>query len=164
MNGSPSEPGSDIVSATPWSPVTATIPTVPAQNAYRIDVSSAGPFPSDPLDAQVISQVMSLGTAGRIMVSPADTGLPNGGYGTIDGGTPLTETDGDGIPDIWKNAVGLNLYTNQAMVIATNGYANIENYLNWLAAPHAFVQTNARLASLTEQLTPCPALSMVQLL
>jgi autotransporter-associated beta strand protein len=148
LNGSPSEPGSDIVSATPWSPVTATIPTVPAQNAYRIDVSSAGPFPSDPLDAQVISQVMSLGTTGRIMVSPADTGLPNGGYGTIDGGTPLTETDGDGIPDIWKNAVGLNLYTNQAMVIATNGYANIENYLNWLAAPHAFVQTNATIIDL----------------
>ena len=36
-------------------------------------------------------------------------GLGNSGYGTIDGGTPLTETDGDGIPDIWKNAVGLNL-------------------------------------------------------
>jgi autotransporter-associated beta strand protein len=143
LNGSPSEPGSDIVSATPWSPVTATIPTVSAQNAYRIDVSSAGAFPSDPLDSLVIGQVMSLGTSGNLITSPGNTGLANGGYGTIDGGTPLTCTDGDGIPDIWKNAVGLNLYTNQAMTIAANGYANIENYINWLAAPHAFVQTNA---------------------
>jgi len=143
LNGGPSEPGGDTVSATPWSPVTATIPTVSAQNAYRIDVSSAGAFPSDPLDSQVISQVTSLGTGGRLITSPGDTGLANGGYGTINGGTPLTCTDGDGIPDIWKNAVGLNLYTNQAMVIAANGYANIENYINWLAGPHAFVQTNA---------------------
>ena len=148
LNGGPSEPGGDTVSATPWSPVTATIPTVSAQNAYRIDVSSAGTFPTDPLDSQVISQVTSLGTGGRIISSPGDTGLANGGYGTINGGTPLTCTDGDGIPDIWKNAVGLNLYTNQAMTIAPNGYANIENYINWLAAPHAIVQTNASLIDL----------------
>jgi autotransporter-associated beta strand protein len=148
LNGSPSEPGSDIVSATPWSPVTATIPTVSAQNAYRVDVSSAGAFPSDPLDSLVIGQVMSLGISGNLITSPGNTGLANGGYGTIDGGTPLTCTDGDGIPDIWKNAVGLNLYTNQAMTIAPNGYANIENYINWLAAPHAFVQTNASVIDL----------------
>jgi fibronectin-binding autotransporter adhesin len=148
LNGSPSEPSSDIVSATPWSPVTATIPTVSAQNAYRVDVSSAGAFPSDPLDSLVIGQVMSLGISGNLITSPGNTGLANGGYGTIDGGTPLTCTDGDGIPDIWKNAVGLNLYTNQAMTIAPNGYANIENYINWLAAPHAFVQTNASVIDL----------------
>ena len=29
------------------------------------------------------------------------------------------------------------------MTIAANGYANIENYLNWMAGPHAFVSTNA---------------------
>ena len=148
LNGSPSEPGSDIVSATPWSPVTATIPTVSAQNAYRIDVSSAGAFPSDPLDSLVIGQVMSLGTSGNLITSPGNTGLGNGGFGTIEGGTPLVETDGDGIPDIWKNAVGLNLYTNQAMATAPDGYTFIEDYINWLAAPHAFVQTNATMIDL----------------
>ena len=58
------------------------------------------------------------------------------------------ETDGDGIPDLWKNAVGLPLNINEAMTIAANGYANIENYLNWLAGPHAFVQTNATVIDL----------------
>lgn len=148
LDGVPTAPGGDTVSATPWSPVTATIPTVSATTAYRTDVSSAGPFPSDQLDALVISQVMSLGTSGNLITSPGNTGLGNGGYGTINGGTPLVETDGDGIPDIWKNAVGLNLYTNQAMAIAPDGYTYIEDYINWLAAPHAFVQTNSTVIDL----------------
>ena len=65
LNGGTTAPGGDTVSATPWSPVTATIPTVSATAAYRIDVSSAGAFPSDPLDAQIISQVNSLGSGGE---------------------------------------------------------------------------------------------------
>jgi autotransporter-associated beta strand protein len=143
LSGSSTYPGGVTVLSSPWSSVTATIPTATTLSAYRIDVSSSGAFPIDQLDQQVISQVTSLGTAGSLITSPANTGLGNSGYGTIDGGTALTETDGDGIPDIWKNAVGLPLNSNQAMTIAANGYANIENYLNWLAGPHAFVQTNA---------------------
>ena len=143
LSGSSTYPGGVTVLSSPWSSVTATIPTTSALAAYRTDVSSAGTLPSDQLDQLVISQVTSLGTAGRIIGLTTDTGLGNSGYGTIDGGTQLTETDGDGIPDIWKNAVGLSLTSNQAMTIAANGYANIENYLNWLAGPHAFVQTNA---------------------
>jgi len=143
LNGGPSEPGSDVVSATPWSPVTATIPTVSAQNAYRIDVSSAGPFPSDPLDALVISQVTSLGTAGAIITNPSQTGLANNGFGTIDGGTALVDSDQDGMPDIWENATGSNPLVADNNVVAADGYTLLEHYLNWMAAPHAFVQTNA---------------------
>ncbi len=143
LNGGPSEPGSGIVAATPWSPVTANFPTVSAQTAYRIDVSSAGALPSDLLDAQVISQVTSLGTAGRIIVSPADTGLPNNGYGTINGGTAPADSDQDGMPDVWEMATGSNPHAADNNVVAPNGYTLLENYLAWLAAPHAFVQTNA---------------------
>jgi hypothetical protein len=75
-------------------------------NAYRNNVSNAGAFPRDPLDALVISQVMSLGTAGAIITSPSQTGLANNGYGTIDGGTALPDSDQDGMPDIWENATG----------------------------------------------------------
>lgn len=143
LSGTSTGPGGDTASATPWSSVTGTIPTVSAANAFRIDLSNAGALPSDQLDQQVISQVASLGASGSLISSPASTGLGNGGYGTIDGGTPLTETDDDGIPDVWKNAAGLPLNVNEAMTIAGNGYANIENYLHWVAGPHAFVSTNA---------------------
>jgi len=148
LGGNPTTPSPDFGGSTgntlaaPWSPVTPTIPTTSATAAYRIAISAVGALPRDPLDTQVIGQVNSLGSAGAILTSPSGTGLANSGFGAIAGGTPPVETDGDGIPDYWKAAVGLNLYTNQAMAIAANGYANIENYANWLAAPHAVTPVN----------------------
>jgi autotransporter-associated beta strand protein len=131
-----------ILSA-PWSPVTPTIPTYPTVTAYRVNVSNSGDLPRDPLDAQVVGQVMSLGTSGAIITSPGATGLANGGYGTIDGGTALVDSDQDGMPDIWETATGSNPLVADNNTVAADGYTLLEHYLNWLAAPHAIVQTNA---------------------
>ena len=142
LGGSPTAPSGVTVLSAPWSPVTATIPTASTLSAYRIDVSSSGAFPIDQLDQQVISQVTSLGTAGSIIGSSGDTGLGNDGYGVITNGTLPPDFDGDGMPDYWKLAVGLSLTnSNDAMIIASDGYANIEHYLNWLAEPHALTST-----------------------
>jgi autotransporter-associated beta strand protein len=67
LSGSSTAPSGDTPTNAPWSSVTATIPTASTLSAYRIDVSSSGTFPADQLDQQVISQVTSLGTAGRII-------------------------------------------------------------------------------------------------
>jgi autotransporter-associated beta strand protein len=149
LGGSTTTPSPDnngrtgnILSA-PWSPVTPTIPTYSTVAAYRMNVSQSGALPRDPLDAQVVSQVMSLGTSGAIITSPSATGLANGGYGTIDGGTALVDSDQDGMPDVWENATGSNPLVADNNVVAADGYTLLEHYLNWLAAPHAFVQTNA---------------------
>jgi hypothetical protein len=88
LNGVPTAPGGDTVSATPWSTLTATIPTVSATTAYRAMSPTPAPFRPIQLDALVISQVMSLGTSGNLITSPGNTGLGNGGFGTINGGTP----------------------------------------------------------------------------
>jgi autotransporter-associated beta strand protein len=48
------------------------------------------------------------------------------------------------MPDIWETATGSN--PNNAAdgnTVAADGYTLLEHYLNWLAAPHAIVQTNA---------------------
>ncbi|HWC58871.1 MAG TPA: autotransporter-associated beta strand repeat-containing protein [Verrucomicrobiae bacterium] len=149
LGGSTTTPSPDnngrtgnILSA-PWSAVTPTIPTYPTVTAYRMNVSQAGALPRDPLDAQVVGQVMSLGTAGAIITSPAATGLANGGYGTINGGTALTDSDQDGMPDVWEQATGSNPLVADNNTVAADGYTLLEHYLNWLAAPHAFVSTNA---------------------
>jgi autotransporter-associated beta strand protein len=132
----------NVLSA-PWSPVTPTIPTYSTVAAYRVNVSQSGALPRDPLDALVVGQVTSLGTAGAIITSPSATGLANSGYGTIDSGTALVDSDQDGMPDIWEAATGSDPLVADNNVIAADGYTLLEHYLNWMAAPHAFVQTNA---------------------
>ena len=145
LGGSATDPndGGPVLTS-PWSPLTPTIPTYSTVAAYRVDVSQSGALPQDQVDAQVISQVTSLGTAGRIYNSEGDTGLGNSGYGVINGGVAAIDSDGDGMPDYWEKAMGLNPNNpGDAMTIGADGYANIEHYLNWLADPHALTGTNA---------------------
>jgi hypothetical protein len=53
------------------------------------------------------------------------------------------DTDGDGMPDYWKLALGLSLTNGaDALTAGTGGYTKLENYLNWLAAPNAVTGTN----------------------
>jgi autotransporter-associated beta strand protein len=84
----------------------------------------------DLTDAYMVNEVLSFGTKGNLITSEKD--LP---YGTPDTwevflGTKKTDTDGDGMPDAWENANGTNPAVDDAMTIAANGYANIENYIN----------------------------------
>ena len=62
------------------------------------------------------------------------TGLDNGGYGTLTGGTKLADTDGDGMPDVWEQQYGLN--PNSAADAAGDfdgtGQTNVEKYVNTL--------------------------------
>jgi hypothetical protein len=40
------------------------------------------------------------------------------------------------MPDYWEKTMDLNISTNDAMTKDTAGYANIENYMNWLGGFH----------------------------
>lgn len=145
--------GGTVLSA-PWSPLTTNVPAYSPATAYRIALSQAGALPRAPVDNLVINQMKTLGqgttgwTTGTVGPSSAlytsqtQTGLPNSGYGVINGGVAPLDADGDGMPDFWERALGLNSLANDAMTIAASGYANIEHYLNWLAEPHALTVTN----------------------
>ena len=53
-----------------------------------------------------------------------------GGYAVIPGGTPCSDADHDGMPDVWETARGLN--PNSAAdrnAVAASGYTNLEVYL-----------------------------------
>jgi autotransporter-associated beta strand protein len=144
LSGSPTSPGGVVTLSSPWSALTPTIPTYSPAAAYRLDVSQAGALPRDQVDQLVIKDVSSLGTAGQMWGSQTATGLGNSGYGIINGGVAAIDSDGDGMPDYWEKAVGLDPGSaSDAMTITADGYANIEHYLNWLAAPHALTSTNA---------------------
>ncbi len=53
------------------------------------------------------------------------------GWPTLKGGEPPIDTDHDGIPDAWETAHGLNPNDpSDAEKKSTNGYTNLELYLN----------------------------------
>ncbi|CAI6090279.1 unnamed protein product [Clonostachys chloroleuca] len=104
-----------------------------ATEAVPVVLNSAGAtFPSrDAVDAALVDQVRSYGTKGALISDEASVGGP----GTISGGTSPTDTDGDGIPDAWESANGLNPNDkSDGMAIASNGYTNLENYVNSLVS------------------------------
>jgi len=141
--------GAGTILTSAWSTETTAVTPLSAASAARVAMSLAGPLPRDPMDALIVSQVMTLGkgttglgagTVGpgsALYTSQAQTGLANNGYGAIASGTKPTDTDNDGMPDNWENANGSNPATNDAMTKAADGYTLIERYVNWLAGPHA---------------------------
>jgi hypothetical protein len=147
--------GTGTVLSAPWSSETTAMPPLDAASGARVAISQAGALPRDPVDALIISQVMTLGqgTTGTgantvgpdsgLYTSQTQTGLPNNGYGSIASGTKPTDTDNDGMPDSWESATGSNPNADDAMTKAADGYALIEHYLNWLAAPHATAAAGA---------------------
>ncbi|KAK0210869.1 pectin lyase-like protein [Desarmillaria ectypa] len=85
----------------------------------------------DRVDTYLIeTELASLGTQGALISDP--TASPINGPGPIDGGTALTDSDGDGIPDVYESAFGTNPNVADSTTITSNGYTNIENYFNSL--------------------------------
>ncbi len=93
------------------------------------DVGASLPY-RDIADCYMVDEVLSFGTKGKLITNENE--LPIGVPTTwkMYAGTKRTDTDGDGMPDDWENANGTNPNVNDAMTIAGNGYANIENYIN----------------------------------
>jgi pectate lyase len=48
-------------------------------------------------------------------------------------GKPLVDTDGDGMPNIWECANGLNPQQNDSTVVRPSGYTAMEDYINELS-------------------------------
>ncbi len=141
--------GTGTVLTSPWSTETNAVAPLDAASGARMAISEAGALPRDSMDTLIVSQINTLGKgttgtgagtvgpSGGLYGSQTDTGLANNGYGTITSGTRPTDTDNDGMPDVWENATGSNPATNDAMTKAADGYVLLEHYINWLAGPHA---------------------------
>ncbi|HKT04408.1 MAG TPA: hypothetical protein VJT31_33195 [Rugosimonospora sp.] len=126
--------GGGTALSAPWSSSTAGIPASSAASAYPTVLGQAGAFPRDQVDTQVVSDVASLGTAGALWTHQSATGLGNGGYGVISGGTAPVDTDRDGMPDAWELQHGLNPDdpTDANGDFDHTGYTNVEKYINSL--------------------------------
>jgi len=96
---------------------------------FKLDDSGSGAYVNniDAIDAALILDLIN------------DTGQPvydtdigtTVNYPFLNPGTAPTDSDNDGMPDVWENACGLNPGNpNDRNNIASNGYTNLENYLN----------------------------------
>lgn len=119
------------------------LPTVGASLPYR-----------DFVDYYVVNEVKSLGKRGQFIGN--ETALPFGvpSSWSLWPGTKRIDTDNDGIPDDWETAHGLNPnLATDAMVITSNGYTNIENFINGIDASYSQTYLRAPLSLVMDSAT-----------
>lgn len=108
------------------------VQTQPAPEAFEQVLKNAGATvpKRDPVDMRVVSDTRN-GT-GKIINNENDVG----GWPPYASGASPVNTANDGIPDDWKKAHGLSLnQANVANAVDTNGYTELEVYLNSLVKP-----------------------------
>ncbi len=133
-----------VVPADPWAPVTGAdtpgyrltaLPgwamgaTETAAQAYASVLADAGAsHVRDAADARIVAGVLD--RTGRIINSQTDVG----GWPELAAGTPWIDTDGDGMPDAWEAARGLDpAAPDGAFDRDGDGFTNLEDWLNGLA-------------------------------
>ena len=122
----------------PWSELTTSGPMLTAASAWRYVNSQSGVLPYDDIDSLVWYQVNTLGTAGALVKSVGAMGLKtNNGWGEVIAGKAATDSDKDGMPDYFEEAMGYDKSKDDAMTKESDGYVRIEKYINWLGAMHA---------------------------
>lgn len=108
------------------------ITTHSAEEAYQLVLAQAGSFPRDRVTIRTIEEVKSgTGQWGRnAPLEPSDTWFLEG----LQPGQPPLDSDGDGMPDAWEDAHGLDKNNgNDHSQLMSSGYSAIEEYLNHLA-------------------------------
>jgi len=111
----------------PWSTLTQ-VDT--AEEAYRKVAAGAGcSLRRDAVDKRLIADLMSLGRRGSVVSDPSEMG----GFGRIEGGVAAKDSDGDGIPDEWEVAHGMDPRDSKdGNRVDGSGYTMVEVYLNGL--------------------------------
>lgn len=128
----------------PWNELTTTGPMLSAASAWRYVTSQSGVLPYDDIDSLVWHQVNTLGKEGTLVKSVGAMGLKtNNGWGEVIAGTAAKDSDKDGMPDYFEEAMGYDVNKDDAMTKESDGYVRIEKYINWLGASHMRISDEA---------------------
>ncbi|MEX1048893.1 MAG: autotransporter-associated beta strand repeat-containing protein [Akkermansiaceae bacterium] len=163
-------------------PKTAYKKVISSASPLRLDANFTGPL-RDELDSLLTDSVVNqysilVQKDGKIAgEDPTRTtngeqlladqyGITNNGFGTLNGTTPPTDSDLDGMPDVWEitlnglNGMAFNVALDDHNTVFTAGqitntffpastplgYTYLEEYLHFRAVPHATVVKNTAIA------------------
>ena len=148
LNGEPSSiyyyQGAGEELSKPWNELTTTGPVMSAASAWRYVTSQSGVLPYDDIDSLVWSQVNTLGKAGALVKSVGAMGIKtNNGWGEVIAGIAAKDSDKDGVPDYFEEAMGYDVNKDDAMTKESDGYVRIEKYINWLGTSHMHISEEA---------------------
>jgi len=125
-------PGKGRVDLMPTPFETAPVRTTTAEAAYTDVLARAGAVlpRRDSVDLRIIEEVRT--GRGRIIDSQKEVG----GWPDYKEGASPVDSDGDGMPDAWESARGLNpKNASDGSMAGAGGYTNVELYLNSLTEP-----------------------------
>lgn len=123
--------------------VDSLLPSVGASLPYR-----------DLQDCYVVNEVRSFGKKGKFISNENELSIGIPTAWNVWTGTKRTDTDNDGIPDVWESAKGLNPnLASDAVALAANGYLNIENYINSITPAYSQEFLRAPLNLTTDSTT-----------
>ncbi|MDF1586065.1 hypothetical protein [Marinimicrococcus flavescens] len=106
------------------------LPVAAAQARSRV-LEGAGALPRDSLDAAIVQHARS--GSGALVDDPVEAG----GWPVLDSGEPWPDHDRDGMDDRWERTNGLSPRhpSDGAKADGTDGYTNLERFLNAMAQP-----------------------------
>ena len=86
----------------------------------------------------------TLGKEGALVKSVGAMGIKtNNGWGEVITGEAATDSDKDGMPDYFEEAMGYDKSKDDAMTKESDGYVRVEKYINWLGASHMRIADDA---------------------
>lgn len=108
----------------------------PGEALARVVASAGASLPvRSMLDTLLIGELTSYGKRGTHISNESQNGIYDV-VGAVSSGEKADDRDNDGIPDAWEDENGLSKNNpDDAVATAANGYLNIENYINSIAAP-----------------------------
>jgi Carbohydrate binding module (family 6) len=159
-------------------PLTAYKKVISSSGALRLNASHTGAI-RDELDTLLINSVENqesillakdtpldandTPSSGEALLAGAPYNISNGGFGTLSSATAPADSDGDGMPNDWENALGWNSASQDHNTPLANsggvltgltfmppntpaGYTRLEEYLHFRAIPHAIIGVNSTLS------------------
>lgn len=145
----------EVVSDVPFE-MAAPIQMQTPQEAYEEVLKHAGAsLPKrDRLDAVITEDVRTgTGTYGSSWPGIIDHPDDMGGYPVLESAPPPADTDMDGMPDDWEDANGLDKNDPEdGKIIQTDGYSNLEHYLNGLVGDFRYMLRPMQVSSAVDDM------------